>query len=251
MASAIITTNPVAGTPTTQSVRDNFATASSEITALQTADAARVLKAGDTMTGPLETRTNVASSSTLLSQSWTWAGDLANWGVRFNQRHTGSALAYDFTMRSGTTTDANMLTFSLNNVGIGTLAPVTLLMVNGSCSNVSGAWTTISSREMKQDIAPYTRGLEAIMALNPVEFRYAAGTPFAPEDEPSRPLFGLMADEVRPVVPEIVGSTTGTVRGVEGVSIDTLEPGNLIYALINAVKTLKAELDELKARVGV
>jgi hypothetical protein len=139
-----------------------------------------------------------------------------------------------------------MLTFSLNNVGIGTLAPVTLLMVNGSCSNVSGAWTTISSREMKQDIAPYTRGLEAIMALNPVEFRYAAGTPFAPEDEPSRPLFGLMADEVRPVVPEIVGSTTGTVRGVEGVSIDTLEPGNLIYALINAVKELSAKVAALE-----
>jgi hypothetical protein len=35
MASAIIVTNPIQGTPTTQSVRDNFALASQEITALQ------------------------------------------------------------------------------------------------------------------------------------------------------------------------------------------------------------------------
>jgi hypothetical protein len=231
----------------TAAVDQAYATAA----AMSTADNLRVLKAGDTMTAALETRTNVGASASLLSQSWTWAGDLTNWGVRLYQRHTGSALAWDFTMRAGSSTDTNILTFSLNNVGINTQAPVTTLMVNGGCSNVTGAWTVISGREMKQDIAPYTRGLDAIAALNPVQYRYAAGTPFAEEDQPSRQLFGLMADEVKPIVPEIVGQTTGTVRGVEGVSIDTLEPGNLIYALINAVKTLKAELDELKARVGV
>jgi hypothetical protein len=37
MASAIDATKPVAGSPTTQSVRENFATAASEITALQSA----------------------------------------------------------------------------------------------------------------------------------------------------------------------------------------------------------------------
>jgi hypothetical protein len=134
------------------------------------------------------------------------------------------------------------------NVGIGTTGPSSLLTVNGTCANVSGAWTTISAREVKQDIAPYTRGLDAIVALNPVEFRYAAGTPFAPEDEPSRLLFGLLAEEVQPHVPEIVGSTTAKIGEKEDVAIDTLEPGNLIYALINAVKELSEKVAELEAR---
>ena len=57
---------------------------------------------------------------------------------------------------------------------------------------------------------------------------------------------GLLADEVKPIVPEIVGASTVTVRSKE-TPIDTLEPGNLIYALINAVKELKAEIEVLKA----
>jgi hypothetical protein len=47
MASAIDATKPVAGSPTTQSVRDNFATAAAEITALQTAPNQTITLSGD------------------------------------------------------------------------------------------------------------------------------------------------------------------------------------------------------------
>jgi hypothetical protein len=117
---------------------------------------------------------------------------------------------------------------------------------NGVCYNTSGSWASLSDVSVKQDVKPYRRGLDAIVALNPVEFRYAKGTPFAEPDKPSRLLFGLIADEVKPHVPEIVGTTTATVGKKEGVELSTLEPGNLIYALINAVKELKSELDALK-----
>jgi hypothetical protein len=114
--------------------------------------------------------------------------------------------------------------------------------------NVSGAWAVISGLETKQDVAPYTRGLDAVLQLNPVSFRYKPGTPFASPDEPSKPLFGLIADEVKPIVPEIVGQTTMTVAGKQDVPVDCLEPGNLIYALLNAVKTLAARLDILEGK---
>jgi hypothetical protein len=65
-------------------------------------------------------------------------------------------------------------------------------------------------------------------------------------NKPSRLLFGLIADDVKPHVPEIVGTTTATIGKKEGVELSTLEPGNLIYALINAVKELKSDLDALK-----
>jgi hypothetical protein len=117
---------------------------------------------------------------------------------------------------------------------------------NGTTNNVTGAWVVISDPSVKQDVVPYARGLEAITALEPVQFRYRPQTPFNEGNEPSHVLYGLMADQVRPHVPEIVGTTTGTIGKKEGVELSTLEPGNLIYALINAVKELKSELDALK-----
>jgi hypothetical protein len=118
----------------------------------------------------------------------------------------------------------------------------------GACQNQTGTWTAISDAGVKQDVAPYRRGLAAITALNPVEFRYKPGTPFALEDEPSRVLYGLIADEVRPHVPEIVGSTEATVSG-KSIHLDTLEPGNLIYALINSIKELAAKLQTQEAEI--
>ena len=53
MPSAIDITKPIYGTPTTQSVRDNFHIARDEITDLQDQATTHVARAGDTMIGPL------------------------------------------------------------------------------------------------------------------------------------------------------------------------------------------------------
>ena len=121
---------------------------------------------------------------------------------------------------------------------------------NGLCYNTSGSWASLSDVSVKQDVKPYRRGLDAIVALNPVEFRYAKGTPFAEPDKPSRLLFGLIADEVKPHVPEIVGTTTATIGKKKGVELSTLEPGNLIFALINAVKELNDQGKEMRAKIA-
>jgi hypothetical protein len=121
---------------------------------------------------------------------------------------------------------------------------------DGPTQNISGAWTTISDASTKQDVQPYTRGLDAIVKLNPIMFRYVKGTPFAEADKPSRLLFGLIADEVKPHVPEVVGTTTATIGKKENVELSTLEPGNLIYALINAVKELNDQGKEMRAKVA-
>jgi hypothetical protein len=192
--------------------------------------------------------TAIGAPGTLGNAGVYFSGTDGSYGLLYGQATNGDA-HLQAQRTDGTATTYNIVMQpNGGNVGIGTTGPSSLLTVNGTCANVSGAWTTISAREVKQDIAPYTRGLDAIVALNPVEFRYAAGTPFAPEDEPSRLLFGLLAEEVQPHVPEIVGSTTAKIGEKEDVAIDTLEPGNLIYALINAVKELSEKVAELEAR---
>jgi hypothetical protein len=113
---------------------------------------------------------------------------------------------------------------------------------NGACYNISGSWGSLSDRQVKQDITLYERGLDAIVNLKPVYFRYAPNTPMGNGEKPSRRLFGLIADEVKPHIPEVVGTMVATVGKKEGVELSTLEPGNLIYALINAVKELNAKV---------
>jgi hypothetical protein len=109
--------------------------------------------------------------------------------------------------------------------------------------NVSGSWLTFSDRRVKEDIAPYEHGLEAILALAPVQFRYRAGTPFADARHTVR--LGLVAQDVEPVLPEIVGMTE-----FAGDTLATLAPGNLVYALINTAKELAAQNAALAARVA-
>ena len=119
----------------------------------------------------------------------------------------------------------------------------------GACSNATGTWTAISDASLKEDITPYQRGLDEIRALDPVFFRYRAQTPFGYEDGPSEPHIGLLADDVRPYLPELVGEATVTVAGKPQL-VDTLDTGNLVYALINAVKTLATKVESLEARLA-
>jgi hypothetical protein len=154
------------------------------------------------------------------------------------------------TAEGGSNAGSDFYISRYSDAGVGLGVALQITRSNGACANTSGSWTTISDASVKQNVQPYTRGLDAIVALNPVEFRYAAGTPFAEIDKPSRQLFGLIADEVKPHVPEIVGTTTATVGKKEGVELSTLEPGNLIYALINAVKELNDQGKEMRAKVA-
>lgn len=119
----------------------------------------------------------------------------------------------------------------------------------GACFNGSGSWTAISDRRLKveESILPYERGLEELLQLSPVMFRYKAGTPFAPIDEPSDVHIGLIAEDVEEVMPEIVGTSTATVDGEER-EVKVLTPTDLTYCLINSVRELEARVRELEAR---
>jgi hypothetical protein len=82
MASAIDATKPVAGSPTTQSVRDNFASAASEITALQTTMAASAPLANPILTGDpkaptpatADNDTSIATTAFVKAQGYVTGG---------------------------------------------------------------------------------------------------------------------------------------------------------------------------------
>jgi hypothetical protein len=89
--------------------------------------------------------------------------------------------------------------------------------------------------------------LQAVLALSPKNYRYnndewnLAGTDYV----------GLDADDAALVIPEMARTvaiaTPSDGEAPETIDVSAIDSGPLLYALVNAVKTLKAELDELRA----
>jgi hypothetical protein len=160
MTSAIDASKPVAGNPTTQSVRDNFATAKSEITALQAVTVgAPYLPLGGTLTA------NFACNDITVGGNGGFAGNLTLSG----------------------NLGANHGTFG-GNVGIGLV-----LTVSGN-ANVAGTVTCnnlvqTSDDRIKEDVEPLGAAamLDGIKALRPVSY-------FLRDSETRS--FGLLASEI-------------------------------------------------------
>jgi hypothetical protein len=108
-----------------------------------------------------------------------------------------------------------------------------------------------SSRRFKEDIKPMERASEALFALNPVIFRYKK------EIDPARtPQFGLVAEEVEKVNPDLV------VRDNEGMTYSVrydqinamllnefLKDHRSVRELKNEINALKSELKEQKSLI--
>src|SRR5438552_889314 len=108
-----------------------------------------------------------------------------------------------------------------------TIDPATALAVGVDASGKLG--TTVSSRRFKHDIKPMDKASEAILALKPVTFRYKS-------DAKDTPQFGLIAEEVEKVSPELV------VHDTDG------KPYSVRYDQVNAM-LLNEFLKEHKAFV--
>jgi hypothetical protein len=129
------------------------------------------------------------------------------------------------------------------NVGIGTGAPAFLLEVNGAAAKPGGgAWAVSSDARLKQDVKPYTDGLDRLMRIRPVTFRYneRSGHDTKPE------YVGVLAQELKEVAPYMVG--TFEKDSTEYLNVDN---SALIYMLVNAVKEQQTEIALLKQRIAV
>jgi hypothetical protein len=110
-----------------------------------------------------------------------------------------------------------------------------------------GSWTATSDARLKTDVEEYDAGLEELKRLNPIRFRYN-GRGRTPETGKS--YVGLAAEEVKQVMPEMVGSFKGRIdyEDKEDQDILTVDPSNLIYTVINALKEIEQRLAALEEK---
>jgi len=102
-----------------------------------------------------------------------------------------------------------------------------------------GSWDAISDIRLKDVIGSYTKGLKDILKINTVRYKYKKNNPYNYSGEEEH--IGVVAQEIQKVFPEAVTKDQKGYYQVDKTPVD--------YALINAVKELKAENDELKQRL--
>ena len=110
-----------------------------------------------------------------------------------------------------------------------------------------GAWAATSDARIKTVMGSYSAGLEQVAKLNPVRFTYKGNDGDAHALVKGKTFIGLVADEAMRAMPEMVSLSEGEIDGRKVNDLKTLDPTALIYALINSVKELKAEIEALKA----
>jgi hypothetical protein len=147
---------------------------------------------------------------------------------------------------------------------------------NGSAFKTGGGpWLDSSDARIKTVQGEYTGGLDAVLALRPVRFTYkgndtatalldrldpdgkvaeraenAGPYPASSHHQAARDgkvFVGLVAQEAELALPGMVTQREGFIDGKPVTDLRDLDTGELIYALVNSVKELKAELDALKA----
>lgn len=106
---------------------------------------------------------------------------------------------------------------------------------SGTCWSTNGTWNSLSDIATKKDIEPYDeRGLAELTQLRPVKFKYN-GELGSADDGIQR--YGLIAQEVEPLFPEVINTLKHDDTDVLGV-----DSGRLIYAVINALKEIDTRL---------
>lgn len=104
---------------------------------------------------------------------------------------------------------------------------------------VNGSWINGSDRRIKENIVPVTDGLSTVAAFNPVKFSYKG------DNAPVADRFGLIAQELEQVVPDVVYTEPNEKLGLE--DFKAVAYTELVPILIKAIQELKAEVDALKA----
>lgn len=116
-------------------------------------------------------------------------------------------------------------------------------------------WGVISDARIKNVVGDYQSGLDAIAALKPVRYTYKGNASWvSPEykqaiDSKTETVFvGLLAQEGEATMPELFNIQPGYIDGIAVNDLRSADYSPLTFALVNAIKELKARIEQLEAK---
>ena len=163
------------------------------------------------------------------------SGDVAR--ITYDASASPFPLTLDLTSNSGYQRPFSIMG---GKVGIGTNAPDNLLTVNGSADKPGGgSWGTFSDGRLKTVEATYNAGLDAVLKLTPVRYRYKEQNSMGIKDDQEH--VGFVAQDVEKVIPEAVS------RNSQGYLLVNNDP--ILWTMLNAIKQQQAEIEALTLSV--
>jgi len=120
------------------------------------------------------------------------------------------------------------------------------LSSNSAAKPSTNTWTISSDNRVKTNINPYTKGLETILAINPVTYDYNGKAGFDPTIIGN---IGIIAQDVLNIIPESINTYQAKLNeeDEEKTELYNFDSHALTFILINAVKQLSAEIELLKS----
>jgi len=122
----------------------------------------------------------------------------------------------------------------------------TKLAVYGEALKLSGnAWVTMSDVRTKKDIADFSEGLDKLVQVNCVRFKYKnmEGVEGCDKEQ-----VGILAHEMRKIFPYMIGESKGRLSADDIAETDllTFDSSALSFVIINAIKELNQRLQNLE-----
>ena len=119
------------------------------------------------------------------------------------------------------------------NDGGSTITALTLDMSSAGAATFNDDVTAFSDKRLKTDISNIENGLEKVMQMQGVYYKRND------QDDPKMKI-GVLAQDMEAIVPEVVLTANDEMQ------TKSVDYGKLTAVLIEAIKDLKAEIDELK-----
>jgi hypothetical protein len=142
---------------------------------------------------------------------------------------------------------SNEIVIGYNSTGKG--ASTGFINANGGANyagNNSASWSTTSDRRIKKNIKDNKTGLDKINDIRVRNFEYRLPEEVDEELPQSAAIdregiqLGVIAQEIMEILPDVVKQ--------ESTGCYTVDPDNLTWYLVNAVKELSAEVEQLKQK---
>jgi len=157
---------------------------------------------------------------------------------RYGDFATGSRI-FSIGLQDGSVNDVNSMIINLDgksmyiNNGLDSK-----LSINGATGSLVTegditAFGTVSDRNRKENIVKIENALDKVSQISGYTFNYIGD---------DTPMTGVIAQELEEVLPEVVYET----EAIDGTQSKAVRHGNIVGLLIESIKELKAEIEELK-----
>ena len=118
-----------------------------------------------------------------------------------------------------------------------------------------GSWANSSDARIKAIERPYTLGLDEVLKLEPIVYRYKGndaqpGKKSKLEQVLGQTFVGLVAQDVEAIFPGMVTKRDGWVDGQAVPDLRILDTSEIQFALVNSIKTLVARIEVLEAALA-